>query len=64
MYDALLFRLINRAHIICVDRKNSQECKVAWDQVEDVARARRTRKVPPPQKIDRDKELSEREYDI
>lgn len=64
MYDALIQRLINRAFLICQRRENSQECKVAWDQVEDLVRA--SRKKAPPKKpfIDKDLELSQREYDV
>jgi len=64
MYDTLVSRLINRAYLICLIDKNSQECKVAWDQVEDVMRSK---KPPPPKKpaqVDKDLELSQREYDI
>lgn len=64
MYDSLIHRLINRANFICQLNNKSQECKVAWDQVEDVMKSR---KKPPPKKmppVDKDLELSEREYDI
>lgn len=66
MYDSLISRLINRAYMICKINKDSQECKVAWDQVEDVMRSGK-RKPPPPKKpapVDKDLELSQREYDI
>jgi hypothetical protein len=66
MYDALISRLINRAYMICQINKDSQECKVAWDYVEDVMKSTK-RKAPPPKKpapVDKDHELSQREYDI
>lgn len=65
MYDSLISSLINRAYIICKPNKTSQECKVAWDQVEDVMRSGKRK--PPPSKtppVDKDLELMEREYDI
>jgi hypothetical protein len=65
MYYAMISNLINNAYLICKIDKNSKECKVAWDQVEDVMRSKRN--PPPPKKpapIDKDIELSQREYDI
>jgi len=65
MYDSMISSLINHAYLICKMDKNSKECKVAWDQIEDVMRSKR--KPPPPKKpvpIDKDIELSQREYDI
>lgn len=65
MYEVLLKRLVDRAFMICQSNKHSLECKIAWDQVDDVIKSKRMRKPPPPQKpIDRDAELSIREYDI
>lgn len=66
MYEALLQRLVNRAFLICKNNRHSQECKVAWDQIDDVVRSHRKRRHPPqkPKPVDTDLELSQREYDI
>lgn len=64
MYEVLLKRLVNRAFMICRNDKQSQECKIAWDQVDDVIKSARMRKPPPQKPIDRDAELSIREYDL
>lgn len=57
---------IKHAQLICHGHEDTQECKVAWDQVEDVQRAVRKQRekikfIPTP--IDYDDELSKREYD-
>jgi len=44
MYDALISRLIHRAHLICKINKDSKECISAWNHIEKVM------KQPPPKK--------------
>ena len=56
---------IKHAQLICHGHEDTQECKVAWDQVEDVQRAVRKQR----EKInyvyrDLDQELADREYDV
>lgn len=64
MYDVLLKRLVDRAFMICQINKHSLDCKIAWDQVDDVIKSKRMKKPPPQKPADRDAELSIREYDI
>lgn len=48
--EKVLCEKINYAKLICLFHEDTQECKVAWDQVEDYARAVRKLKTPPPKK--------------
>jgi hypothetical protein len=42
MFESLLYRLTNRALIICNHNPKSKECKIAWEHVENLK--------PPPKK--------------
>ena len=62
---------IKHAQLICHGHEDTQECKVAWDQVEDVQRAVRKQRekikfiqLDQTTWIDIDEELSKREYDV
>lgn len=62
--EKVLVQKINHAKLICFGHEDTQECRVAWDQVEDYARAVRivNMRKHPPKKLPYS-ERALREYD-
>ena len=36
MFESLMYRLLNRALIICAHNPKSKECRIAWEHVENL----------------------------
>lgn len=63
--EHILTQKINHAVLICFGHEDTQECRVAWDQVEEYTRALRIlnkRKNAPPKKPYTERAL--RIYDV
>ena len=61
-----LKKAIRQAMLICPNFEETIECRLAWDLVEDLSKARflRDHEIKNDEDICRDDELSCREYDV
>lgn len=57
-----LKQAINHAQSLCHNFEDTNECRVAWDEVNELTRALHDQ-TPPPSENERS-ELSKREYDV
>lgn len=57
-----LKQAIEHAHNLCLNFEDTKECRIAWDEVNDLTRALHDQK-PPPLQNERS-EISKREYDV
>lgn len=57
-----LKQAIEHANNLCVNFEDTKECRIAWDEVNDLTRALHDQH-PPRTEPDRS-ELSQREYDV
>ena len=57
-----LKKAIDHAKSLCLNFEDTTECRVAWDEVNDLTRALHDQK-PQPSEPERS-ELSKREYDV
>ena len=57
-----LKQAIDHAQNLCLNFENTKECRVAWDEVNELTRALHDQ-TPPPSESERS-ELSKREYDV
>ena len=58
-----LKRAIDHAKNLCHNFEDTTECRIAWDEVNDLTRALHDQHPPPPKEPERS-ELSKREYDV
>ena len=54
---------IDHAKSLCLNFEDTKECRIAWDEVNDLTRALHDQHPPPPNEPERS-ELSKREYDV
>jgi hypothetical protein len=57
-----LKQAIEHAKSLCLNFEDTKECRIAWDEVNDLTRALHNQ-TPPPSETERS-ELSKREYDV
>lgn len=57
-----LKQAIEHANRLCLNFEDTNECRIAWDEVNDLTRALHDQH-PPPKEPERS-ELSKREYDV
>jgi hypothetical protein len=57
-----LKKAIDHAKSLCLNFENTNECRIAWDEVNDLTRALHDQ-YPSPKEPERS-ELSKREYDV
>jgi len=57
-----LKQAIEHAQSLCLNFENTKECRVAWDEVNDLTRALHNQ-TPLPSETERS-EISKREYDV
>jgi hypothetical protein len=57
-----LKKAIDHAKSLCLNFEDTKECRIAWDEVNDLTRALHDQH-PPPKEPERS-ELSKREYDV
>jgi hypothetical protein len=55
-----LKKAIEHAQSLCLNFENTNECRVAWDEVNELTRALHDQKPPETERS----ELSKREYDV
>lgn len=58
-----LKQAIDHAHSLCLNFEDTKECRIAWDEVNDLTRALHDQYPPQPSDPERS-ELSKREYDV
>jgi hypothetical protein len=58
-----LKQAIDHAKNLCLNFEDTKECRIAWDEVNDLTRALHDQHPPPPKEPERS-ELSKREYDV
>ena len=58
-----LKQAIDHAKNLCLNFEDTKECRVAWDEVNDLTRALHDQYPAPPKEPERS-ELSKREYDV
>ena len=58
-----LKKAIDHAKSLCLNFEDTNECRIAWDEVNDLTRALHDQHPPPPKEPERS-ELSKREYDV